>query len=90
MVLGVTFLTVCLLYIAAGHGLAACHARSAALRGSLQRRRSFGDSLTRRFQQWCQRKKMGDTNNLGAVAFIGRRLYAIAVVFAVYLKYRQV
>ena len=69
----------------------------------IQNRRTFADPLTRRFQQWSRKQKMEAirqqqwgrlrllilTNNLGAVAFVGRTLYGIALVPAVYVTYRQ-
>lgn len=103
-VLGVTFLTVCLIYTGAlliGWRLAK--------RGRLdftrvvRSRRALTDPLTRHFQQWCQREKMDSlrqkqwfrlwllifANNIVAVALVGRTLYGIALVPAVYFTYRQ-
>jgi hypothetical protein len=42
-----------------------------------------------REQQWTRLGLLIFVNNLGAVAFVGRTLYGIALVPAVYLAYRQ-
>jgi hypothetical protein len=104
VVLGVTFLTVCFLYAAAllSGWRRAKHGRLDVTM-LVQTRRAFIDPLTRRFQQWGQREKMNalrqkrwfrlwlliSANNLGAVAFVGRTLYGVALVPAVYFTYRQ-
>jgi hypothetical protein len=104
VVLGVTLLTVCLLYTAAlliGWRLAKRGRLS--VTQLIKDRRPFADPLTRRFQLCGQRKKMDAlrqkqwfrlwllicANNLGAVALVGRTLYGIALAPAVYLTYRQ-
>ena len=104
MVLGVILMALCVLYTGAvliGWYLAKRGRLDFAQ--VVQTRRRFTDPLTRRFQQWCQTQKMQAlrqqqwqrlrllifANNLGAVAFVGRTLYGIALAPAVYLTYRQ-
>jgi len=104
MALALTLLTVCLLYTGAfliGWSLATRDRLGT--RHLMRPRRSFTDPLTRRFQHWCDRRKMDalrqrqwsrmwlliSANNLVAVALVGRTLYGITLVPAVYFTYRQ-
>lgn len=103
-VLGVILVAVCLLYAASfliGWRLAKSGRLD--LTRLMTSRRALVDPLTRRFQQWCQRKKMDalreqrwlrlglliSANNLGAVALVGRTLYGVALAPAAYFTYRQ-
>jgi hypothetical protein len=102
--LGVILAAVCALYTGAlliGWSLAK-HGRLDFTR-VIQDRRTFTDPLTRHFQQWSRQQKMAAirqqqwprlrllifTNNLGAVALVGRTLYGLALLPAVYFTYRQ-
>ena len=104
MVLALTFSGVCLLYATAFLiGLHRARRRGMDVTQLGRDRRSLADPVTRRFQQWCQREKMDAlrqkqwtrfgllifANNLGAVALVGRTLYGVAIVPAVYFTYRQ-
>lgn len=104
MVLGITFLAVCLLYTGALiTGWHLTKRERLHVTQIMRHRRWLADPLTRRFQQWGQREKMNAlrqkqwsrlwllifANNLGAVAFVGRTLYGVTLVPAVYFTYRQ-
>jgi len=69
----------------------------------IQSRRQLTDPLTTRFQRWHDRAKMNalrqgqwirlwlvmSANNLFAVAFVSRTLYAVTLALPTYMTYRQ-
>ena len=100
----VTILAVCLLYgVSALVGRRLARDGRLDMATLVATRRTLTDPLTRRFQEWSRREKMNAireqrwsrlqalilANNLGAVAFVGRTLYGIAVVPALYITWRQ-
>lgn len=104
MLFAVTFLAVCVFYASAlliGWYLAKRGRLD--IHRVMQSRRDISDPVTRRFQKWSGAQKLAAirqqqwgrlrlhifANNLGAVAFVGCTLYAMALVPAVYRTYRQ-
>jgi hypothetical protein len=103
MTLAVTFLAVCVTYLAAfGIGWY-LSARGQLVPDQLFQARHLVDPFTARFQRWHDKTKMNAlrqkhwvqlgvllaANNLCAVAFVSRTLYGVTLVLPAYFTYRQ-